>query len=61
MKNEPERMAEGGDFPRAVCNCFKLGPDGTKPGGMAQEVGQEIVQIRPVRQHADLSKKLDVL
>lgn len=57
MKNEPERTAEGGDFPRAACNCFKLGPDRTKPGGLAQEVGQEIVQIQPVRQHAGFSYK----
>lgn len=52
MKNEPERIAEGGDFPRAACNCFKLGPDRTKPGGLAQEAGQEMVQIQPVGQHA---------
>lgn len=55
MKNEPERIAEGGDFPRAACNCFKLGPDRTKPGGLAQEVGQEMVQIQSVRQHAGFS------
>lgn len=57
MKNEPERIVEGGDFPRAACNCFKLGPDRTKPGGLVQEVGQEMVWIQTVRQHAGFSKK----
>lgn len=56
MKNEPERIAEGGDFPRAACNCFKLGADRTKPGGLVQEVGQEMVWIQTVRQHAGFSQ-----
>lgn len=57
MKNEPEPMVEGGDFPRAACNCFKLGLDRTRPGGLAQEAGQEMVQIQPVRQHAGFSPR----
>lgn len=56
MKNEPERVAGRGDFPRVACNCFKLRPHGTKPGGLAQEVGQEMVWFKPVRKHCGLSR-----
>lgn len=52
MKNDPKRTLEGGDFPRVTSNCFKLGPDRTKPGGLAQEAAQEMVGIQPERQHA---------
>lgn len=55
VKNEARHIVVGGDFPRAACNCFKLGPDWTKPGGLTQEVGQEMVQIRLVRLAAGFS------
>lgn len=55
MKNEAQHIAVGGDFPQAACNCFKLGPDRTKPGGLTQEVGQEMGQIQLVRLAAGFS------
>lgn len=57
VKNEPEHRVKGGDFPWATCNCSKLGPDRTKPRGLLQEAGQEMVRIQLARQHAGFSYK----
>jgi len=51
VKNEPERIAGGGEVisPEPLVIASSLKQTGTEAGGLAQEVGQEIVRIRPAK------------